>query len=505
MFAVFAGCSAEDDLDRLMKPQWKPELAVPVINTKLSIDEVLDSHDPGDFVEVGQDGLITLVYEDLLYSKQGNELLPLQNLLLHFADSSGFMGFHIGDHQLDYLEFLSGQLKILLEEVLGGRSGQSLHVEVSIPQLSKNGQPFQKSYDIDYSGGRQVLEDLNLSGYRLTFDHGEMSNGIQLFIAVKDQFGNTVTTQFSHWLEFSDMLFSYVEGRFGDLDLGFKPDTIPLHIFRNWKSGTVVLHNPRIRLVFTNSFGLPITGSLVLLEGYSGKNGGIVVPLQHTSGLENGFILNYPSVGEILDIVESSFVLDGTNSNISNVLSISPSQLRFNFYFLAEGEVQTEDVSYFIKNDSRLDFRLQVELPMSGKLQNILLQDTFQIDASTREMARNTDNLSLRLETENFLPIDLSLQLFMLDHNGNFLDSLLIDPTLLLSGKVDNQGRVVEATIKQTGIPLEGHVLSSFSNTDRLVLQVRVRTSSGGMEENSFYSDYYLGLKLGMMAKTQLN
>ena len=67
---LLLGCLEEiGDLDKIEDYTWNPELALPISNSTFGLVDFLDDPDVEDFIEVDEDGLIVITYEDQFESQ----------------------------------------------------------------------------------------------------------------------------------------------------------------------------------------------------------------------------------------------------------------------------------------------------------------------------------------------------------------------------------------------------------------------------------------------------
>ena len=68
------GCF-KDDLSRLKNPVWNPDVAVPLVNTSLTIKDVLTEFDTANFIKEDSTHMLSLIYTGDIFSADANSLL----------------------------------------------------------------------------------------------------------------------------------------------------------------------------------------------------------------------------------------------------------------------------------------------------------------------------------------------------------------------------------------------------------------------------------------------
>ncbi|MCH8903240.1 MAG: hypothetical protein IIA45_04935 [Bacteroidetes bacterium] len=102
MFMIILSACLKDDMERLIKPDYTPEIAIPLLNSTISVDQVLNTFgaDSLGFLDIDSDNFMTLVYQGLIFSNRGDEIvtIPNQNFSQSYAVPAMAMnGFTLKD------------------------------------------------------------------------------------------------------------------------------------------------------------------------------------------------------------------------------------------------------------------------------------------------------------------------------------------------------------------------------------------------------------------------
>ena len=109
-----------------------------------------------------------------------------------------------------------------------------------------------------------------------------------------------------------------------------------------------------------------------------------------------------------------------------------------------------------------------------------------------------------RLNADNSFPVDASMQVYLTDDNYMLLDSLFQPNQLIIASGTPGPApdfKVQSPTRKITDIRIEGDRLDHLGQTSYLIIRATLSTANAGSTVVRFYSDYELGVKLGVRAK----
>jgi hypothetical protein len=118
----------------------------------------------------------------------------------------------------------------------------------------------------------------------------------------------------------------------------------------------------------------------------------------------------------------------------------------------------------------------------------------------TRE---NVKSFTFHLATENALPLDVSIQAYLMDGNDDRIDSLFNEQNreILPSAVIDEDGKVIMATFNEVDVPLTDTQMDHVFLTEWVMIRVFMETTDQGTRDIKFYSTNYLRFQLGAMAE----
>lgn len=501
---LFTACRKSSDFDNLDNAQWNPTLAVPLINTDVEVEDFISSDSDQEFIEIGTENEIYMIYKSEVLSLSGSDLFDI-------PDISGVLN----TNNIDLTIPFGSQQKIGKVQLKSGKMNYSIsaentdpaEIEFNMPFAKKSEIPFEETISIGGTESSFKSGSFDLSNYNIDFSgNGTLNNklNIQTFInLVNGGFGDF--DDYNIIVTFQDLIFEYVEGFFGGLNLGLLGDTISLPLFEKWTEGTFQLFDPQISIALENSFGFPINATFTTFEADEDLEGQTVIPLETSVELGDTFQINYPDLFDMGGTESTDFNFNENNSNISNVISISPKQLKYALFFVGNTEVDSSNFN-FILDDSFFKVNLDLKLPMRGQIENVVVLDTFDFTASTTQLFQNINTARFRLETINNLPLGLDLQVYFLDEDNQILDSLLNQSeTILKAPVVDGQGTIIAPENNVNFIDFDTSSALTIDNAKKIFVRIKMNTSENGSTPVSLFTDYYLGLKLGVITNLKLN
>lgn len=506
-------CVKKEDFefDKIAATTWTPDIAVPLVNSQLSIYDLVGPSDSGT-VSIGSDSLVSLVYKGNIYSIYGYEFLPLVNQQdqqissLNSADSTTLYNlstvnkvinavypFSVANgEQLDSITLRLGTLIFHFQSFVP-HSG-TLHI--SIPAATFNGTPFSKDIPFSILGGIPVLalDSFDMAGYDVDFSSTGATNTLPINYTVT--FNNSGTGQactnlnFSIRTDFSNMRIARAFGNFGQRSLTVNVDSSRISIFNNSLGGTVYFDDPKMTFLISNSFGMPIDAHLTSL--YSIQSSGPNIPV--TGNIPDPLPINVPaSIGQTAN---SSFFLDKNNSNIQTVVNAQPRYIGYTVNATSNLPASSYN---FVEDSSRFKVDLDVDLPLKGYALGLTVQDTTDFSFDN---IKEVQSAVFRINITNGFPASAYTQIYFTDSVYQPLDSMLINPQDLVieSALVDGAGLVIQPLHKMHDEPFNRTRLEHLFNAKKLLIRAVINTKDSPLQHVRIYSTYRLDVKIGVRA-----
>ena len=519
----FQSCVKDNfDFDKIAEVQWDPNFAAPLVFGSLSIENMLNSNNNSDIKIVEEsDKSITIIYRTSLFSLDASKLISLPDQSYPFTIPVGPalpIPFTTGNTRIvnanqtanfivapdgpliDSLEVKNGNLFLSFSSDLHNNGS----ILITIPNAKKNGVPFSKTLPLTYTGSVPVLAQANYDLTDYTFDMtlgGTVTNQFNINFNVTVNGSTTApsgTEQIDVTCSMSNLEYRKIFGDLGNLPLAMNADTIDLSLFsKSENGGPFSLYDPQIKVILSNSFGVPIDASFPIFQGY---NPG--VNFYPITGIPNPLPIITPLISEVGQIKVDSFKLDKTNSNWAVIINNTPKQIiiKSDFEINKAGPTQNN----FILDTSKLAFDVEVILPLHGTVGNFILVDTLPYELK-EDVPDELETAMIRINNSNGFPIDLDLQVYVVDSSYNLLDSLVTNQAILKSGIVNaTTGRVTSPTATTYDAIIDRAKVNKLKNSKYFIIKARTSTTNAGTTNVKIYSDYKLDVKLGAQLQLKI-
>ncbi len=489
---LLSGC--REDFEDLEFEDWKPIIAIPLVSSEITVDDVLTELNHPEEVLILENGLVALNYKGELFSSSAESIIALPNQLFSesivlgeaevlILDNTGTvtpptfdfpvnLNLSPADIMVSEVKFLAGDLTMSLtreqdEGVSGTVSvnelvdGDGQVASFSFSGSEALGVPETVSIDLTGYSLNPLIEssnEVNLSAF-ITFTNNEMNTAIE---------GDFVSIDF----DLSNLQFEHIIGDFGNLSISAETDSIKLDLFENIQGGSFALTNAIFNFTVTNSFGFPSNIEL-----------GQVVSINENTGVQTPLILDDISLQGQEELGGSPevgvFSFDNENSDVSSLFDPAPLLVVFNVTAVSNpGGPPPPTNLNFITNESAFDIGIDLILPLEGYALNMLVSDTVPLSISFGQ-SEEIDSIEFKLQMDNGFPADISFQALFLDSNKVVTDSLFVEQTLIMeSALTDADGNVTSPSQTVNFILLEGERADSIKDTD-FVLFRAVFNSSG--------------------------
>ena len=282
-----------------------------------------------------------------------------------------------------------------------------------------------------------------------------------------------------------------MDGYLGNLNMGSFKDSLKVSIWENFKSGSIVLEDPKINFTIDNSFGLPIS---LTFSNFSGSGPGGSSNLGGDV-IDNGIEVGSP--GDTSSPVITTEEINSGNSNISNFLSITPTALNFALELEANSDNDTTAYNFASKN-SEISGYIDLELPLKGRMDSVIFEDTYELNLGE---AGNVDLAIFKLLTENFFPLGIYMQVYFLDTNGVTFDSLLLDNSAVFRQAItDSDGFSKVASIEESFFVLGEDRFPIVRRKGKFMkIRAMLLTDESTTKSIKIRDDNYLDVKIGVI------
>jgi hypothetical protein len=257
--------------------------------------------------------------------------------------------------------------------------------------------------------------------------------------------------------------------------------------------------DPRFNIFTENSLGISFELMLDSLIGTAGD--GSTETLEIYEG--HPFIIPAPTVDMQGQTVYGEFNINNQTSNIQDLLNIAPHTL----YYRATGDIGSQSQNHFLLDTSRFLAEIEFLLPLDLSFAEYSLTDTLEFLLGEDGLDTSyIKHVVINLSTVNQLPIELGLQVYLLDTFNQVLDSLFMDdPVFLSSSEVNDEGELLHPSEDSHSIDFPTEKLGILEETEYLLIEARMVTAEAGETFVKFYSVYTLDFEISFYAELRFN
>lgn len=499
LLSLLWSCTNIGDLEGL-SAEADAEFAIPLLNTKASLETLLENFDDYTFLDVNEEGVILLRYKGDVVTRTSEDIFESIETALSAAfpvtDTVWSLPFSTPEGiEMDYVELKSGDLNYTFQSP----HEDNVTVLVKFPQvLDPNGNMLQFSHICLYQGTTPVIPfppitNVDLTGHSLVAN--EDGNLNIEYEAIRSD--GTRDTLVNFFVTLNDIQFSYAEGYFGNQMHDGERDTINIEFFENWTRGDVFFTDPKITINVFNSFGVPTRSVVNVFDVYTVDNE--VLPLQ-SDGITNGIDFAYPDLDEVGEEKITEYTFTAQNSNIDTVLGAGPVAIDYDVDAITNPD-NNDAIRGFMTDESRYTVSVEVELPIYGQATGFAALDTFNIDFSQFDRVREVE---FKLISENELPLDIGIQLYFMGTDGQIIDSLLTMPEQVIeAAPVDANSIATEIQKAERIIPFDEGRFDAIKAAEFIILNAAFSTFNEGNVPVKVLADQGVTLKMGMKIKLQ--
>lgn len=503
---------------------WEPDIAVPLVNSSMTLKNILKLSSANNNFSIASDNFVTLVYRGNLFSLRADEAFKIPdqpintNYTFPSASLPGFNAINLQDtFQVNppfttTFDFNTGSPDSFIDSFtvknclfainLISTFQQQMFITINIPDAKKNGVPFSQVVEVPPAGTSNITRSVNfnLADYRIKLHQNGLPNKLKMIFGIKlIKTNNSILpghNSIAMVMSLSDIAFKNLFGSIGQKWLAPNTDTIPITLFNNGiAGGGISVVNASLDIKFANAFGIPIRATFQKLQGYNPLSLTPIINFASTL-LNNPLPISTPQ--QLGQLANSSLLLNSSNSNISNVLTKLPRFLIYKLDALSNPPPPFPLMQNFIEDSSRFKVDVDINLPLEGTLKDIVFQDTIMFKFQEVEELQSLD---LKLFFKNGFPIETKVQVYFADTMGYVLDSLLKDDIILASALVGSNGRVTSATEKNTEINYPEEKILRLKKVRKIYVKGTTSTFQSGSKNVKIYSDYRLDLKIAGRAK----
>lgn len=528
--ALLYACTDDLDFDKIKSNSTSPEIAIPIVNSSLSLEDVVIKKDSNNIIQTNPTtGILEVIYSGSVFSTVGGQFVDIPNQNFNSTVSlpsqlpnpmppgvppvnynTSFDIAYTTTVEVDSLLLKEGVMVFTLESTFS----HTVDAQIVFPGIRNgNGQPLTISETLPPRTGssptvRSSVNDLN--GFTLDMTkNGTTFNALtaNIDVTVTPITGNSSspTDRIDLTGEIRNMEFKEFSGYINQQTLQLDKDTISINMFKNFKSGSFFISNPTLEIDIKNSYGLPANMNFQSLNALNPDQANpiknIVLPIDPVTNATNLRSLKYPT-NKGVEITELD--LDTNVSNIDDIISFLLKEIVYESEVQFNPNGRTSERNFFT-DTSGIGLDILLKIPFEGRASGFLLVDTIAMDLSGTE---NLVSGSIRIIADNGFPIDVKVQMLFTDSLYNTIDSLftLGSESIIPAAPIDANGDALGKSRGISDAALSADGFSKLSAGRYAIIVAELNTQGATQNRNvRFRPEYRLDIQLGLRAKVSSN
>ena len=529
IFLFFLTCKKREKLD-LSTIQTYHHLAIPLVNAQIGIEELLKKDTGGLVTTNPQTGEILLAYESSAMSIDASGIIDITDQTFSASiparpTSIIPVGSSIdttitfnqsfvvpNGEELDSIDFSSG----VLDYSITNNLRHEVEVTIKIPSLVSKLLPitysdFTTVDSIGHPTGNIKTGQTALSNYIFDLTKGNLGYNqiaVEFIVKIKGS-GASVTSaeDLNIVISMNGLEFARIDGdlKYQKFNLGSSPVT--LSIF-NISDGAFdfSLTNPKIEHTIVNSFGFSANMGMDSMY-YEDLSGIKIDDIKYDStGLSPKIAPFYfPSIQQPINAFDSAttiIFMDNTNSSISSLINATPKTI-ISKPFVEVNPDPTVSNNNYILSSSKISVSTEISLPLEGYAQGWIMRDTIPFNAKVDELfssETSIDSAIIKFTTTNYFPLDVKIDLILLDSTSTTIDTIADSELIIASGVIDAHGMITTAQAVPTKLPCDGTCVDNLNNTRFIILRLSIGTTGVSSQESvKIYDDYKIELDIALL------
>jgi len=465
---------------KISVPAPTPDVSIPLVKLNSTLGEIAEDASDNIRVQVDADGRLTFFYEGQILRRTVLEVFPPLPWFDYFPITDTVAPLELPIDSNFIIQsgvFKQSSVRFRFSTALQ----EDITVKMVMPELSKNGVVFEQNFEMKYDGtGDNTFESelISLDGYDVNTTDSKL------------YFNYDARTESGERIKFDDaamfidfILFSYMEGFFGNREYPLTGSAIPIGIFNNWISGGFSFDKPELTIGVENSFGFPVSVffSRLDLTTLSGN----IFEIESTA-IEDGIEFGYPEISEGPVVKNTSFSISADNSNIEQAFNEKATMVNYDILAIANPIVADPIVGFF-DEDSFFTINTSLKLPMHTRIEDLLLSQSFELDLDEYSQIESGE---LIMSIKNGLPLNAELQVLFEDASGTYQDYLLNNSWTKINAS-DQEGQSVESQMQQVfRYPMSETSWQNIRQSNRMQIQLKLNTESMSSDDYIWLYDY---------------
>lgn len=479
-------------------------VALPLINTKVKITDFEEKTETTNVsVNSDEEGRVTVTYIGEVVSRDWNVISPpLPFVPFLFEDSlsdiqilkpGGTLPLLV-DEVINKLEFSEWNLRYQISHDFE----EEITVTFYMPQVINDSGTFSTTLTIPYDGSPvsdYITQEIPLADYRFETVNNKfvVRYDARLADGTRVEFGPCLGA----FLPFNP---TYVEGYLGKDTFDVTGSIVPVDLFSTWKSGGVEFENPTIDVFVQNSLGLPLLAEIEVFSITTVDNNTFDI---ESDAIDNGIVLDYPTIAEKGETKITTFSFSKDNSNVKELFKQRLQRVNYDINAVYNND-ESGNQSQFIGEGGAFSANVSVVIPLEGNINDLILVDTFDLDLDVGSYDEVIQAELKTIITNNF-PLDLVLDVSFLNANDQEIDKLYGEPYMLAGATVDAQGKALPADSQISFTDISASRWDNLRSTKKVALTFRLNTISLSNSPLWVYDNYDVDVKMGIVLDLNIN
>lgn len=440
-----------------------------------------------------QDELNLDIIIDSLVIISGDAIFPSQEIY----NDTNTIDFDLGNGEIiETITFSDGSFNFNFTHSIQ----ENARLQIQIPSLSKDGVVFDQLINLVPNGGTAITADsVNLTDYVMDLTTGD-TNTLEIILTAEIVSSNALVTfdtsqSIQADITIDGMTIAAFTGNLGTRSLDLAGDTFDIDFSVGGLEG-LSFAAPKVTLAFANSIGVPVGIDLTGIE-MIGEDGNANV--LSGSITDNAATVTAPSLQG--DTSLSSITLNRENSNVADLLNSTPSGIIAN---ISADLNSTGNGENFVTNSGAIDMTMDIDVPLYVSIEDFGMADTIEIGEGMLQGFKSAEFLG---RVDNGLPVDLDLQIYMMDSNFIVFDSLMESSARLADAALVEitSGDVIGNTLTDISIMADSAKLAHFNLAKYLLMDVSLATPDNGNTAAKLYTTASIGIQLGINTQISIN
>lgn len=500
IFAILiTSCSEVSDINSLDREEQELELAIPLINTEFSVSDLIsDDTENNVALSIDDQDQVTIVYKgDVVRQGLSAIFPPLEDVVpANLLDSINDISVPFAsDQRVDRAIF--GDTKVAYRFI--SQFEEDVTVTVNIPQLTKDGEIFTADFIVEYDGVSPVdylSDSISLLGWTLTNKVVDDESIIRIEYDARTADGERHILNGAAGF-FFNVTFTYLEGYFGSEIFDINGDFVAIGVLDTWRSGGLAFEDPKVKVFVENSFGFPVRSIFNTMQVVT-TTGEMLDMVSDV--IDNNVDFAYPELNEMGQVKTTEFSFTKDNSNIVDLFKEKVRRVTYDIDAGANPDMD-ESITGYVNEDSYFLVSVDVELPLNGSVNNLVLQDTVDVDLDIDDLDEANSAEFKNVITNDF-PADITVQGYFYTQDGTLIDSLFQDRLFMPGAAVDGSGISSGGDEVITFENFDATRLQNIKKTKKMLVNVEINTGQVSQDPLWIQNNYGIKFKVGAKIKT---